>query len=248
LAADLSAANCGQGFLDGDWQVVGTDERGVRVVKHGLELTVKAAEVVRSGRGTDAPDNGEQVAVQLPKEMPAISPGFHMVCGNRPIDRVRSARLVRLYWNLRADGAVPFVGVATRLLNAADAAFRLKVVNDPAGFDRCDAGVVYLNGDDYPGLAGVIGQLRAELAGFLSPRTPVFTAEVAPGLGFAEDPGTAESFGEHRCRLLADALVASHEAGWTDPSRVLCAVEERFAQAGVDLDAAHRSADPVALR
>jgi hypothetical protein len=242
LASALSAANCGQGFLDGGWQVVATDERGVRVVKHGLELTVGAADFV----GTEG--DADRVAVRLPKELPAISPGFHMVCGDHPIDAAGGARLVRLYWNLRVDGAVPFVGAATRLLNAAGAAFRLKVVNDPAGFGRCDAGVVYLSGDDYPGLAGVIGQLRAELAGFLSPRTPVFTAELAAGLGFAEDPGTAESFGEHRCRLLAEALVRSHESGWTDAARRLGAVEERFVLAGLDLEAAHRGADPATVQ
>jgi hypothetical protein len=147
-----------------------------------------------------------------------------------------------LYWNLRADGAVPFVAAATRALNRAGAAFRLKVLNDPSAFSRCDAAVIYLSRDDYPELAGLILALHGEIGGFLSPRIPVFTAGLAPGAGFAEDPGTAESFGEHRCRLLADALVRSHESG-SDP---MAAVEERFAEDGIDLDAAHLSPDPAA--
>src|SRR5262249_54132982 len=158
------------------------------VVKNGLELTVRPDELARPDRADRArtgnaggAGDGDRVAVRLPKELPAISPGFHMVCGDRPMDAAAGAPLLRLYWNLRADGAVPCVGVAPGLPNAAGAAFRLRVVTDPAGFDRCDAGVVSLSGDDYPGLAGVIGELRAELAGFLSPRTPVFTAELAPG-------------------------------------------------------------------
>jgi hypothetical protein len=235
--AALSAANCGRGFLDDGWRVRGSDERGVIVAKNGLELTIDGAKLP----GTGVPAVSELVPMRLPKELFAISPGFYLVCGNRPVDTRRSRRMVRLYWNLRADGAVPFVAAATRLLNSADAAFRLKVLNDPSAFSRCDAAVIYLARDDYPELAGLTLALHAEVSGFLSPRTPVFTAKVAPGVGFAEDPGTTESFGEHRCGLLADALVRSHEQG-SDP---LAAVEERFARDGIDLDAAHLSPDPA---
>ncbi|WP_433514694.1 T3SS effector HopA1 family protein [Nonomuraea sp. CA-143628] len=240
FAAALSAANCGQGYLDDGWQVRGIDERGVMVVKNGLELTVHATELA------GVPVVGERAAMRLPKELFEISPGFYLARADRPMDTGPSGRVVRLYWNLRADGAVPFVGAATRLLNSAGAAFQLKVLNDPGAFSRCDAGVVYLARDDYPELADLMLTLHAEIGGFLSPRTPVFTAELAPGLGFAEDPGTGESFGEHRCRLLAEALVRSHESGWTDDAARLAAVEERFARAGIDLDAPHLSPDPPA--
>ncbi|MEV0819844.1 T3SS effector HopA1 family protein [Nonomuraea rubra] len=233
FAAALSAANSGRGSLEGGWRVRGADRRGTMVVKNGLELTVDAAELI---------GDGEWVAMRLPKELPELSPGFHLVCADRPIEAVPGRSMLRLYWNLRADGAVPFVAAATRLLNAADAAFRLKVLNDPAAFTRCDAAVVYLAGDDFPALAEPIAALRAEIGGFLSPRTPVFTAELAPGLGLAEDPATGESFGEHRCRLLAEAVVRAHESGTPD---VLAAVEEHFARAGIDLDAPHLNPRPA---
>jgi hypothetical protein len=239
--AALSAANCGQGFLDGGWQVRGTDEYGVMVVKNGLEMTVKAGELTRA-EGTGPPAAGEWCELRLPKELFGISPGFYMVCGDHATG---GGRMVRLYWNLRADGAAPFVAAATRLLNSAKAGFNLKVPNDPNAFIRCDAGVIYLPRDDYPALAGLILELHAEIDGYLSPRTPAFTAELAPGLGFAEDTGTGRSFGEHRCRLLAEALVRSHESGWADDATVLAAVEARFAEAGIDLDAAHLSPDLV---
>jgi hypothetical protein len=240
FAAALSAANCGQGYLDDGWQVRGIDERGVMVAKNGLELTVHVTELA------GVPVVGERAAMRLPKELFAISPGFYLARADRPMDTGPSGRVVRLYWNLRADGAVPFVGAVTRLLNSAGVAFQLKVLNDPGAFSRCDAGVIYLARDDYPESADLMLALHAELGGFLSPRTPVFTAELAPGVGFAEDPGTGESFGEHRCRLLAEALVWSHESGWMDDAARVVAVEERFARAGIALDAAHLSPDPAA--
>ena len=227
----LSAANCGQGHLDPGWQVLRRDGLGMVVERNGLELTVDATEVTGPAGGP--------VALRLPKESAVLSPGFHLVYGDNPLRLGADRRMVRLYWHLRADGAVAFVAAATRLLNSAGAAFRLKVLNDPGAFGRCDAGVIYLAGADYPDLAGLILRLHAEIAGFLSPRTPVFTAELAPGLGFAEDPGTAESFGEHRCRLLAEALVGPARARGT--ADALTPVRERFARAGIDLDAAHLS-------
>ncbi len=229
--AALSAANQGQGFLDDGWRVLGTDRYGVRVVKDGLELTVRASDLA----GPAAAD--AQTALRLPKELFGVSPGFYMVCGDRP---VRGGRMVRLYWNLLAEGAAPFVAAATRLLNPA-AAFRLKVLNDPAAFGRCDAGVIYLAREDFPAVAELIFKLQAEIADLLSPRTPVFTEALAPGLGFAEDIGTGRSFGEHRCRLLAEALVASHESG---TEAVMDTVDEHFTRAGVDLDRAHLSPAP----
>ena len=42
----------------------------------------------------------------------------------------------------------------------------------------------------------------------LNVRVPAFTKHLAPGLGFAEDPGTIrDSFGTHRCRLLAEGTL-----------------------------------------
>lgn len=268
FVAALSAANCGRGYLDDGWQVRGIDERGVMVAKNGLELTVHAGELtvhrseltvhatdpavhagesaVHAAEPVGVPVVGERAAMRLPKELFEISPGFYLARADRPMDLGPSRRVVRLYWNLRADGAVPFVAAATRLLNSAGAAFQLKVLNDPDAFSRCDAGVVYLARDDYPNLADLMLALHAEIGGYLSPRTPVFTAELAPGVGFAEDPGTGESFGEHRCRLLAEALVHAHESWRTDDAARLLAVEERFARAGIELAAAHLSPDPAA--
>ena len=235
--AALSAANGGTGYLDPDWLVLAANPTELTITKGGLELVVSPTELAGAG----APDAGDRVAIRRPKELFDISPGFYLVSSDRPVQPSADRRVVRLYWNLRADGAVPFVAAATRLFNDTGLAFQLKVLNDPSAFSRCDAGVIYLTGDDYPKAADLIDAVHGQIANLLWPRTPVFTAELAPGLGMAEDPGTSESFGMHRCRLLADALVRAHESGWTDEAGVLATVEARFAENGIDLDAAHLS-------
>ena len=65
------------------------------------------------------------------------------------------------------------------------------------------------------------------------------TLPLAPGLAFAEDPGTGESFGTHRCLLLAEAALTAAERDLQAPEERLEVVRERFAEAGTTLDAPH---------
>ena len=58
------------------------------------------------------------------------------------------------------------------------------------------------------------------------------------GLAFAEDPGAGTSFGEHRCRLLAEAAW-SEPAALADPRRFYASVFETFRNAGLDLAQPH---------
>ena len=78
--------------------------------------------------------------------------------------------------------------------------------------------------------------LRA-LAPHLADSAPAFCKPLARGLALAEEPPGAESFGEHRCRLLAEAIVSADERGLRTPAQRLAVVRERFQAAGVSLDA-----------
>ena len=70
------------------------------------------------------------------------------------------------------------------------------------------------------------------------------TLPLAPGVAFAEDPGGGESFGEHRCLLLAEAVVTAAERGLGGAEDRLEVVRERFAEAGTTLDAPYLGSSP----
>jgi hypothetical protein len=179
---------------------------------------------------------GAQIGLCLPNELLNMSPGFYMALGNRELPP-DGAALIRFYWHLTPDTAAAFVRKATARLNDLHLAFRLKVLRDPALYTRCDAGVVYALAEEYSVVSEVLADVHGEIASGLRPSVPAFVKQLAPGLGFAEDPGGWQSFGEHRCRLLADALVSAFEAdAHTVPDRVATVVD-RFAQEGIDLDA-----------
>lgn len=166
-----------------------------------------------------------------------MAPGFYTALGDRALRLDGADPVVRSYWHLTPDGAAAFVGSATTRLNAGGIPFRLKVLRDPSLYTRCDAGVVYTRKSDYGAVSRVLADVYAEVSESIEPGIPAFTKPLAPGLGLAEDPGDGQSFGEHRCHLLADALIATHESGVCSLPERTRAVAERFEREGLDLGA-----------
>jgi len=207
------------------------------VSKGGLKVHVHRGEDVLRG---DSPlDRGAPVMLHLAKELLSASPGYYMAVGNCGDNATAPSPLVRLYWNLRAAGAIKFVEGFTRVLNDSGIHFRLKVLNDPAAYTRADAGVLYFCKADRNGVANAASKLYPSIAPFLNHDVPAFTRRLAPGLGLAEDPGTHESFGQHRCRILAQSIVLAHEQRSKNLGDRLRIVESHFASQGIRLTAPH---------
>ena len=168
-----------------------------------------------------------------------MAPGFYMALGNLELSYGGSEVVVRFYWHLTPDCATAFVRSATMRLNEGRFPFRLKVLRDPSLYTRCDAGVVYARKCDYRSVSQLLVEVYAEIAESLEPGIPAFAKPLLPGLGLAEDPGDGQSFGEHRCRLLADALISAHEAGLRSVAQRMRVVAERFERDGLRLDASY---------
>jgi hypothetical protein len=231
----LSAANSGGGSWEGGWRVKELAGAAVVVERDGLELWARGEDCRGAAGEPLAP--GCLVALRFPKEHLGLSPGFYMALGDRPIPTDGSETVLRWYWNLTADGAVPLLRDVTAQLNGSGAAFRLKVVRDPAHFGRCDATVVYTLRSEYPFVAALFARLYPDVRPFLKPQTPALTRALAPGLGLAEDPGPADSFGLHRCRLLAEGLVRAFEQGRHALEERRAVVAACFAERGYTLQA-----------
>ena len=177
------------------------------------------------------------MSVRLPKELPALSPGFYTVVGETPERAPRR----RLAWSAsigtsRRSGAPALVRALTSRLNAEHVPFRLKVADHALRFDRCDAAVLYLPAEVFHALRECCATSRRRSPARLRPGVPAFTLELAPGVGLAEDDA-GESFGVGRCALLADGIVRAHEQGMVQPDARLAAVAARFAEDGVAIDA-----------
>ena len=218
LVAALSAANAGRGTWEQGWRVDGR-----------AGVMARPSQCRTTAAGT---------AVALPAELPAWSPGFFTVLGDANLDPAPDDLVARVYFNVGPAGAPALVAEVTSALNRARVPFRLKVADHPERFGRCDAAVLYLPSAQLRRRRRLVGRAVDACAPHLQPRTPVFTKPLAPGVGFGEERGDAgQSFGMHRCRLLAGAIVDAHEHRQRDLDARLATVARHFHQAGIDLDA-----------
>jgi hypothetical protein len=85
-----------------------------------------------------------EASVWFPKDAIPRSPGFYTALSDAPFAPVPSMPVVRLYWNVAPDSAIALMRAVTRSLNANGVPYLLKVRADPAGFNRCDAAVLYV--------------------------------------------------------------------------------------------------------
>jgi hypothetical protein len=225
----LSRANCGSGSREAGWGIVREEDDGRFVVRrHGLSLWVRPEEIADGGG-----EVGSEVSIKLPPELLRLSPGFYMALSDEALDP--GEELVRHYWHLRSSGGAALVAAATGALNEAGLPFRLKVLIDPAGYVRCDSGVLYTPRRLGSEAGVLLRSLRAEVDDHLRPGTPALTKPLADGLSVAEDPPGGESFGMHRCSLLAKAAISAFEQG-VGESGSLAMVERRFEEEGISLD------------
>ena len=234
LSYELAAVNAGTGWLQPGWRVVAEEDERWVVERGGLRLWVTAGDIETDGGALRI---GDVVAVRHSSDLPALSPGFYMARGERGFSTSRPRVYDRVYLDLRREGAVAFVREATRRLNRAGLAFIAKVVDEPGGFDRRDAAVLFFERRDRERALEAADDLARALAPFLDPGAPAMTLPLGPGVAFAEDPGGEESFGSHRCLLIADAAVAAAERGLRTLEDRLDLVRERFVEGGTSLEA-----------
>lgn len=234
FTAGLSEANNGQGYWDVGWTIINIDEDVVEVSKKDLTFLVNINRV-RPYRGQEIA-LGVELALRFPKEFTGISPGFYTATGNLDFSQKDSQSLMRLYWNLQLEGAKSLVALTTTHLNNASLPFKLKVINNPNLFHRCDAAVLYARRQDYPVVLDIVCKIHLQIVAHLGPKTPAFTKTVAKGLGFAEDPPGTDSFGQNRCRILAEGIVRAYERGDKKIHDRMETVENCFTENGIDLD------------
>lgn len=236
FAAALSAANSGLGAWQPGWTVRRIDHGGMVVVaKDDVEFWSPLSDVMLAD-GTIEPMKGCRVRVA--KELRQLKSGFQVAIG----DSVGSAgagsengdSLDRYYWHLRVNTAVRFMGATTSRLNAIRVPFHVKLLNDPNAYHRADAGVLYAS-RNHRGLIGtIIAEIHSIIASGLRSPVPLFTRRLADGLGFAEDPNSALSFGEHRCQLIAAALWESFIHGEVQRDAHSATVAAAYLKAGLD--------------
>ena len=235
FARRLAAANAGRERWDRGWVIHQFGPNGQAFVRKGdrERVAVPGAFIFDAAPGM-TPQIGSSVSVRAPSETYEAQPGYYFAFGETLDELADNLSLTRLYFHCRADDAALLVSELTGALNRFQTPFQLKTPTAPSLYGRTDAAVLYVGGRYFPITARIVAFVREKVR--LEAATPLFTKTLWPGIGAAVEPGTGESFGSHRCRLMAEGIVDAWRRGEQERASALCRnVEARFAAAGLDL-------------
>lgn len=233
----LSQANGTQERWELGWQIQQLLPSGQLLVhKSGMSRMIWPGEFIsQDGPGTP-PRVGALVNIFAPKESRVMQPGFYFAFGETSVEQNDLHEAVRFYWNIQANGATTLMQLLTEALNRFQVPFRFKCSSYRALFYRIDSAVLFVSRQYYHITAEVLVDLYQPLKPYLQPETPLFTKRLAPGLAFAEEPGTGESFGMSRCRLLAEGVWNAYMQGISREAARLQVVQQHFASNGVTFE------------
>jgi Lanthionine synthetase C-like protein/HopA1 effector protein family len=234
LADALTEANTAVGCWEPGWTVFGMEDSSCGVDSGTLQLWVAPANL-RGGSTADV-HVGEQVSVRMPTGSRELSPGYYSAFSDAPSTRLAEQTLVRVYLSLTPAGAPTAMKLITGALNAAEVPFRLKMLSVASDYSRADSAVLYLGANDLPGVAESLVSVFQALSPVLRDTEPLFTRHLAPGIGLAEEPSATDSFGQHRCGLVADGLIAAAEQEAPSQKDRLNHVLQAWQDAGVSAD------------
>lgn len=237
LTTALECANTSRSRAEQGWIFSGSDTGGsVLASRHGRTRRFVPGQFLAIDGVVPMP-KGSALAVQIAGGSATAQPGFYYAFGEAFRDVNDLAPMVRFYWNVRIGGAVDLVAGLTTLLNRYRIPFDFKIVVRSADYTRRDNAVLYVAQHLFPAVSTILLAAYPAFAALLDQPVPLFARRLAPGLGFAEDPGNRESFGMARSRLVAQALAASRaDDGFAAPlfAETLTA---RIAEAGLRADA-----------
>jgi len=233
LPSALRAAHAATARFDAGWTVADLSSHGRALARKGDESRVVArSDLVPAGKPLLPPRRGDRVAVAARIDSLTAAPGFWVTATPPWADALPDVPLVRVYWRLAWWDAPLLVHHVTNIFDAAGTTYVLKVAlpGPDNACRRADAAVLYLARPDDGRLAAGVAAVLPKMGDHLRGPSPRLCQPLAPGLAVADDPGPDESFGQHRCRLLAPALL---DAG-TDPDARAKAMADALTAAGCD--------------
>ncbi|MFG1688466.1 lanthionine synthetase LanC family protein [Nonomuraea sp. NPDC049269] len=184
----------------------------------------------------------DTIEVRRPYISITKSPGFVLFRGPAGPPSADGQRLVRLYWNVTAGGAIGLVSLLSRELGELGLCYEFKVIHADAQYlDRADTAVLYMGHLDLVRAWSKLREIHARLLPNMRPYVPALTRKVGLGLALAEDPGGGNSYGMFVCEAIAGGAIQALVEGRTEPAERLEYVANWFADAGRSLDTPYAS-------
>ncbi|WP_310410496.1 T3SS effector HopA1 family protein [Chamaesiphon sp. OTE_8_metabat_110] len=227
----LQQSNTSRGYLDLNWQIVAVaEDRELIVAKDGLHVHVDLQQHV--------PPNlhqakiGDTIPIYLPHNLVGID--TYIMVGNAGSPQHDERQFVRVYFNITPDAAVTIAAQLTAALNKLGIRFEFAILHHPHLFCRYDAATLWLTDADYLAIQTTLIAIYQAHQTEFSPQVPLFTKQLAPGLGLAQMPPATNSFGQHRCELVAEGLVTAFLHAQTSTTDKLARIEAAWHNVQLD--------------
>jgi hypothetical protein len=232
----LARANLSRERWEDGWQVLQSMPNGHVAAKRGnTARTLVPGEFINLSGSGMVLSQGAMVRVYIPRESRAVQAGYYFAFGETLCDSSDEISVVRFYWNVSPEGAPQLVRWISGDLNRWEVPFRFKTPSHPGMFGRNDTAVLYTPRRYAHFTRELVSEVHSRMQPLLRDDVPLFTLRLAPGLAFAEDPGTQESFGICRSRILAQGIWLAHVQGARGTAERLRVVEHQFQAQGISL-------------
>lgn len=235
----LHARNRGKGHFDAGWQVLRQETDGTLAVKKD-DLTLHVDPDRHLPPDQPSAAVGDFVAIRLPPNR--VQSGFYLAVSNvnaRDRSNSNKAEWVRIYFHVTPEGAVALMDALTQRLNEIALPFQFKALYNPSDYDRYDSAVLYFEKSDYEAVRQVLQVVYPAQRSHFQPEIPLFTRFLAPGLALAEEPNqkfmTKESFGTHRCQIVANGLLDAWKNGNNTLDNRITAILQAFSRLEIDV-------------
>lgn len=238
LIEALSAANAGRDRWESGWLLAQLMPNGYVMARKGDLAGSFAPGEFASANGAP-PSPGTPVNVLFARESRTQQPGFYIANGEAAAPFGSESRMTRVYFHITDEGAVPLTRAVTTVLNRYQVPFRFKTLSYSGVYTRADAAVLYFAARYYQIIARLLPSIRGEVRRFLRVSTPLLTARIHDGIGLAEDPGTGESFGMSRSRLIAQAVWDAYARGTQSEESRMMELRIQFERNALSLDRSH---------
>lgn len=193
-----------QQVLDKGWKLIEQEANGdVYIQKQNRLIHARAGSYLIE----QASPAGRFAYVTASVMPPNNTPGeyFFYVTSETPFSG--NMPVARFYFNINPVGAPVLIKLIRAHFNLFGVPFTFKCCAKPSYYNRTDTAVLYI---DYSFFSISIQLLEKVVAGvkkFLNKDVPLFTYKIENGFSFAEDPGGNLSFGQNRCRIVANGLI-----------------------------------------
>ncbi len=243
LTRRFSSANVSRDRWEQQWRITKVLSQGQVMAQRGSELRSLWAGQFLSKDGPGAqPRPGAEISILYPKESTSLQPGFYYAFGETAEDLSSGFGLVRLYWNISSEGASQLIRLLTTRLNRFHVPFRFKCSLAPGQYQRTDAAVLYFAKRFFFIVSELMLDVHPQVQASLAEDVPFLTKRIADGLGAAEDPLNGESFGQNRCRLMAEAVWNCYMRGRKSAADCMSEFRRLLGANGVDSEHLHLNA------